>query len=113
MGPWRAGRAWVCVCAVVGLADASGWVTPKASVDGLGTGSPENSSSAAERANHTDNPQPQPAPDDKVLFSAVAKLNDHLTTLHATLPTRRLSFSGDTATHARCPHSPLGVQNAK
>ncbi|KAI0252981.1 hypothetical protein BJV78DRAFT_1198273 [Lactifluus subvellereus] len=77
-------------------ADSSSGVTPKASVDGLGTGSPEDSSSAAEKANHTDDPQPQPAPDDKDLFSAVAKLNGHLTTLHAALPARTafILFSG-------------------
>ncbi|KAI0255657.1 hypothetical protein BJV78DRAFT_1177595 [Lactifluus subvellereus] len=79
----------------MGLAGALGWVTPKASVYGLATGS-EDSSNTAERAKHTDTPQPQPAPDDKVLFSAIAKLNDHLTTLHAGLPARTafILFSG-------------------
>ncbi|KAI0249684.1 hypothetical protein BJV78DRAFT_1394638 [Lactifluus subvellereus] len=81
---------------LMGLVDALGWVTPKASVDGLGTGSPENSSNAAEKANDTDNPQPQLALDDKDLFSTVAKLNGHLTTPHATLPARTafILFSG-------------------
>ncbi|KAI0249691.1 hypothetical protein BJV78DRAFT_1283805 [Lactifluus subvellereus] len=76
--------------AIVDHGNPGAWhgVTPKASVDGLGTGSPENPSSAAENENDTDNPQPQPTPEDKVLFSTVAKLNDHLTTLHAAPPAR-------------------------
>jgi hypothetical protein len=37
------------------VTDLSSGVTPKASVDGLGTGSPENLSGAAEKTNHTDN----------------------------------------------------------
>jgi len=80
----------------MGLADALGWVTPKASLDGPGTGNPENSSGAAEKANDTDTPQPAAAPDENVLVSAVTKLNDHLTTLHAALPARTafILFSG-------------------
>ncbi|KAI0248416.1 hypothetical protein BJV78DRAFT_799137 [Lactifluus subvellereus] len=73
---------------LMGLADALGWVTPKAVADGLKTENPENPSSAAEKANDTGTPQPAPAPDGNVLFSAVTKLNDHLTTLHAALPAR-------------------------
>ena len=65
-------------------------------MNSLGPGSPENPSSAAEIAIHTDTPQPPPAPDDKVLFSVVMKLNDHLTMLHAALPARTsfILFSG-------------------
>jgi RNA exonuclease 1 len=69
-------------------ANSPSGVTPKAVADGPGTENAEKPSSAAETANDTDTPQPSAAPDDNVLFSAVTKLNDHLTTLHAALPAR-------------------------
>ena len=67
-------------------ANSPSGVTPKAVADGPGTENAEKPSSAAEKANDTDTLQPSAAPD--VLFSAVTKLNDHLTTLHAALPAR-------------------------
>ena len=69
-------------------ANSPSGVTLKAVADGPGTENPEKPSSAAEKANDTDASRPTAAPDDNVLFSAVTKLNEHLTTLHAALPAR-------------------------
>ncbi|KAH9988749.1 hypothetical protein BJV77DRAFT_1145224 [Russula vinacea] len=61
---------------LMALADALGWVTPKAAADS-GTG-PENPETSGNSAN----------PNSNVLFSAVSNLNAQLTTLHAALPPR-------------------------
>ncbi|KAH9055829.1 hypothetical protein EDB83DRAFT_2293073 [Lactarius deliciosus] len=76
---------------LMGLADALGWITPKA--DNVET---RNTTGAAETK--TDNAETPSAPDftGNSLFAAVTSLNAHLTALHAALPPRTalLLFSG-------------------
>ncbi|KAN0141760.1 hypothetical protein V8E53_000222 [Lactarius tabidus] len=85
---------------LMGLADALGWITPKADNVVVGEKA-ENQNLAGEKADtKTETSEvPLPPPDDNngnTLFTAVTNLKDHLTTLHAALPPRTalLLFSG-------------------
>ncbi|KAH9965648.1 hypothetical protein BJV74DRAFT_869879 [Russula compacta] len=97
---------------LMGLADALGWITPKANADGVpGSENTENhdpgSATVPEGATNGDalpsasttsttTPAAARTPDKNVLFTAVTELNAHLTALHAALPARTafLLFSG-------------------
>ncbi|KAI9508061.1 hypothetical protein F5148DRAFT_1284472 [Russula earlei] len=120
---------------LMGLAEALGWITPKAGTDGSGgLGSenperasgvvPENSRSNDEGGNATlpsSPPPPQPAaPDPNVLLTAVRNLEAHLTALHAAFPPRTafLLFSGHSDPRAmsalaarRAEHQARQMQN--
>ncbi|KAI9435894.1 hypothetical protein BJY52DRAFT_1207341 [Lactarius psammicola] len=87
---------------LMGLANALGWITPKADADGLAGAEKErdqNLTGAAETKTENAETQPSPSPPDgnsNTLFAAVTNLDAHLTALHAALPPRTalLLFSG-------------------
>ncbi|KAH9037515.1 hypothetical protein EDB85DRAFT_2072974 [Lactarius pseudohatsudake] len=77
---------------LMGLADALGWITPKAeNVEN------RNPAGAAEtKTEDAETPSSSSPPDGSSVFAAVTNLNAHLTALHAALPPRTalLLFSG-------------------
>jgi len=86
---------------LMGLADALGWVTPKAGADDTPTSEPPQNPNVAVPENDAkddaaDAPPSTAAPEQNGLLTAVVNLNAQLTALHAALPSRTafLLFSG-------------------